>query len=155
MKEVERISVVLVTHGAYGRALIGAAEELVGWLEIEVVEIVDLDTSRVEIRRRIEELTGGGPALLLTDLCGSTPANVCLAMANERDDREVLAGVNLPMLIRLATGDRSCGTQAAGERLARLACQLQQTTRRSVQRGGEMEPGRRDDGSPRLDQGEG
>ena len=128
----EEIKIVFIAHGSYAEAMVAAAEALVGPLSITIVAL-DADASRVTIRRAIDDAAEQGPALLLTDLCGATPANICLDVAADRADREVVTGVNLPMLVRLSTADRSLG-------VAQLGKQLQVTTRRCVCLRDEMAP---------------
>jgi len=125
--------VLLVVNGDYGRALVDAAEVVVGELGIVVVMVCAADhRSALERRilRAVEQVDEGAAVLLLTDLCGSTPANVCLVVA-EHPSCEVVAGVNLAMLLKLSTCDRR---RSAAE----LALELKNTGQRSVVTGAEL-----------------
>ena len=124
--------VVLVVNGDYGRELAETAEVLVGDLDVQVVETtcqLGVDEVRVRVRARLLALTeGAASVLLLTDLCGSTPCNVCLTLLKENSGWELLTGLNLPMLLKLATCDRSMRARA-------LALQLQATAASSIKLG--------------------
>lgn len=129
----QQTGVLLVVNGDYGGALVDAAEVLVGALEITVTMVCPADPSGTlerRILRAVEQVDRGAGLLLLTDLCGSTPANICLAVA-ERPDCELVTGVNLPMLLKLSTCDRGRGAME-------LAAQLQSTGKRSVVVGAEL-----------------
>src|SRR5689334_8915196 len=106
------IGVVVVTHGQLATELVNSAEMIVGDLpQFAAVSIGwhdDVDRAREEIGRAIERVqaSAGGtdaePAsvLVLTDMFGGTPANLGVTFVSERV--EVITGVNLPMLIKLA-----------------------------------------------------
>lgn len=129
----QRTGVLLAVNGDYGHALVEAAEVLVGALDVTVTMVCPADppgTLERRIPRAVEQVDCGGGLLLLTDLCGSTPANICLAVA-ARPDCELVAGVNLPMLLKLSTCDRGRGAKA-------LAAELQSTGKRSMVVGAEL-----------------
>ena len=110
--------VLVVVNGSYGEALLEAAEVMVGGLDVEVVEVPCLEDAadrREFIACKIEQRCGPGEVLLLTDLLGSTPANVCLRMVGRNEGWEMLTGLNLPMLMKLAT----CTPRASAAELAR------------------------------------
>ena len=120
-KEVPTVRVLVVVNGSYGDALVEAAEVVVGGLGVEVVEVPCLEESadrREFIACKIEQRCGPGEVLLLTDLLGSTPANVCLSMVERHRGWEMLTGLNLPMLMKLAT----CDPAASAAELARQLC---------------------------------
>ena len=105
-----RLGVVVVTHGQLATELVNSAEMIVGDLpHFTAVSIgwhEDVDQAREEIGRAIERVTvtadngQRGGVLVLTDMFGGTPAN--LAVTYVSDHVEVITGVNLPMLIKLA-----------------------------------------------------
>jgi PTS system mannose-specific IIA component len=99
------IGVVVVTHGQLARELVNAAEAIVGDLpHVAAVSIGwhdDVEDARDEIRRAIERVKGPEGVLLLTDMFGGTPANLGVTFLAQ-DQVEVITGVNLPMLIKLA-----------------------------------------------------
>ena len=105
-----RLGVVVVTHGQLATELVNSGEMIVGDLpHFTAVSIgwhEDVDQAREEIGRAIERVANTGPegqrvgVLVLTDMFGGTPAN--LAVTYVSDQVEVITGVNLPMLIKLA-----------------------------------------------------
>ncbi len=106
-----RLGVVVVTHGQLATELVNSAEMIVGDLpHFTAVSIGwhdDVDQAREEIGRAIDRVSmtagvGGqrAPVLVLSDMFGGTPANLAVTFVS--DDVEVITGVNLPMLIKLA-----------------------------------------------------
>lgn len=99
------VGVVVMAHGRLAGGLLQAAEAIAG--PIEGVEAIDLPPGAgvAEIRTRLEEavarLDRGQGVVVLVDLIGGTPANCSLTLLEE-GRVEVVAGVNLPMLLRLA-----------------------------------------------------
>jgi PTS system mannose-specific IIA component len=105
MKEVPMIGVVVVTHGQLATELVNAAEMIVGDLpQFAAVSIGwhdDVTDAKDQIRQAIERVDKGAGVLMLTDMFGGTPANLGVTFL-EPGRVEVITGVNLPMLIRLA-----------------------------------------------------
>ena len=102
------IGVVLVTHGQLATELLNAAEMIVGDLpRFAAVSIGwhdDVSDAREDIAQAIERVRGDGGdtgILLLTDMFGGTPSNLAMTFI-ETNQIEVITGVNLPMLIKLA-----------------------------------------------------
>ena len=106
-----RLGVVVVTHGQLATELVNSAEMIVGDLaHFAAVSIgwhEDVDHAREEIGRAIHRVGTIAPGegerpsvLVLTDMFGGTPANLAVTYVNE--DVEVITGVNLPMLLKLA-----------------------------------------------------
>jgi PTS system mannose-specific IIA component len=99
------IGVVVVTHGQLARELLNAAETIVGDLRrFSAVSIgwhEDTDDARAEIAQAIGRVDEGDGVLILTDMFGGTPANLAMTFLGQ-DRVEVITGVNLPMLIKLA-----------------------------------------------------
>jgi PTS system mannose-specific IIA component len=100
------IGVVVVTHGQLSVELLNAAEMIVGDLpQFTAVSIgwhEDVNDAREDISQAIERVKGDGGVLLLTDMFGGTPSNLGMTFL-EADQLEVITGVNLPMLIKLAS----------------------------------------------------
>ena len=107
-----RIAGVVVTHGHLAGELLAAAEMIIGPIShIAAVSIGwhdDVDVAREEVQRAINRVSQKRGVLLLTDMFGGTPTNIA-SMFLEDGLVEVLTGVNLPMVIKLAThtGDES------------------------------------------------
>jgi PTS system mannose-specific IIA component len=99
------IGVVVVTHGQLARELLHAAETIVGDLpRFTAVSIGwhdDTQDAREEIAQAIGRVQQGQGVLVLTDMFGGTPANLAMSFLSA-DNVEVITGVNLPMLIKLA-----------------------------------------------------
>jgi PTS system mannose-specific IIA component len=100
------IGVVVVTHGQLATELVNAAEMIVGDLpRFAAVSIGwhdDVEMAREAIGQAIERVRGDGGVLLLTDMFGGTPSNLALSFL-DAGRVEVVTGVNLPMLIKLAS----------------------------------------------------
>ncbi|MCA1579405.1 MAG: PTS sugar transporter subunit IIA [Acidobacteria bacterium] len=104
--EAKRVAGVIVTHGHLAGELLAAAEMIVGPIShIAAVSIGwhdDVDAARDEVQRAITRVSQGAGVLLLTDMFGGTPTNIA-SMFLEDGVIEVVTGVNLPMVIKLAT----------------------------------------------------
>ncbi|MGB7923937.1 MAG: PTS sugar transporter subunit IIA [Pyrinomonadaceae bacterium] len=100
-----RVAGVVVTHGHLATELLAAAEMIVGVVShITAVSIGwhdDVEAAREEIERAIARVSEGRGVLLLTDMFGGTPTNIA-AMFLADGEVEVVTGVNLPMVIKLA-----------------------------------------------------
>ena len=100
------IGVVVVTHGQLATELVNAAEMIVGDLpQFTAVSIgwhEDVNDARGDIEQAIERVRADAGVLILTDMFGGTPSNLGMTFL-ERDRVEVLTGVNLPMLIKIAS----------------------------------------------------
>jgi PTS system mannose-specific IIA component len=101
-----RIAGVIVTHGHLANELLAAAEMIVGPVKhITSVSIGwhdDVDMAREEIESAIQRVDEGRGVLLLTDMFGGTPTNIA-SMFLAEGEVEVVTGVNLPMVIKLAS----------------------------------------------------
>jgi PTS system mannose-specific IIA component len=106
------IGLVLVTHGHLAEELRLAMEHVVGPQRgVETVCIGpddNMEDRRRDIRASIDRVDAGDGVVLLTDMFGGTPSNLAISLM-DRQDVEVIAGVNLPMLVKLAKvrGERS------------------------------------------------
>ena len=99
------IGLVLITHGRLADELRSAMEHVVGpQRQVATVCIGPEDETegcRAELARRVEEVDAGDGAIVLTDMFGGTPSNLAISMLT-RPQVDVIAGVNLPMLVKLA-----------------------------------------------------
>ena len=104
------IGMVLVTHGRLAEEFVSAMEHVVGTQEAVATVCIgpndDMEARREEIRRALRTVDSGQGAIVLTDLFGGTPSNLAISLM-EAGRIEVIAGINLPMLIRLAKA-RTC-----------------------------------------------
>ena len=103
---MKKVGGVIVSHGRLANELLSAAEQVVGDIpHIRAVSIGwhdDVEAARAEVERAIETVSGGCGVMLLTDMFGGTPTNIS-AMFIKSGVIEVVTGVNLPMVIKLAT----------------------------------------------------
>jgi PTS system mannose-specific IIA component len=99
------IGIVLVTHGALANEFKSAFEHVVGPQEnCETVSIGpddDMQQRREDILLAVDAVDSGDGVVILTDMFGGTPSNLAISVMQNRDV-EVIAGVNLPMLVKLA-----------------------------------------------------
>ncbi len=100
------IGVVLVTHGRLAQEFIGALEHVVGPQQNMAAVCIgpddDMEQRRREIVESVAAVDGGQGVVLLTDMFGGTPSNLAISVLDQ-GRIEVIAGVNLPMLIKLAS----------------------------------------------------
>ncbi|HEY0407511.1 MAG TPA: PTS sugar transporter subunit IIA [Pyrinomonadaceae bacterium] len=106
-RAVERkVAGVIVTHGQLASELLAAAEMIIGSVShITAVSIGwhdDVEAAHNEVERAISRVSQGRGVLLLTDMFGGTPTNIA-SMFLAEDEVEVVTGVNLPMVIKLAS----------------------------------------------------
>ncbi len=103
------IGLVLVTHGRLAIEFVTAMEHVVGpQSAVETVCIGpddDMEGRRTDIAEAIARVDDGGGVIVLTDLFGGTPSNLAISLM-EVGRIEVIAGINLPMLIRLESARR-------------------------------------------------
>jgi PTS system mannose-specific IIA component len=101
-----KIGGVIVSHGQVATELLSAAETVVGDLNhINAVSIGwhdDVEVAKNEIERAIRNVSQGRGVLVLTDMFGGTPTNIS-AMFIKEGEVEIVTGVNLPMVIKLAS----------------------------------------------------
>ena len=100
------IGMVLVTHGRLAVELRSAMEHVVGAQRNVCTVCIgpedDIENRRAEIEDCIKQCDTGDGVVLLTDMFGGTPSNLAISMMEEKPNVEVIAGVNLPMLVKLA-----------------------------------------------------
>ena len=114
------IGVVVVTHGQLATELVNAAEMIVGDLpQFTAVSIGwhdEVNDAREDIAQAIERVRGDDGVLLLTDMFGGTPSNLAMTFL-EKGRLEVITGVNLPMLIKLAGARHSADLLAVAREM--------------------------------------
>jgi PTS system mannose-specific IIA component len=106
---MKKIGGVVVSHGQVANELLAAAETVVGGLShIKAVSIGwhdDVELAKDEISRAIKSVSDGKGVLVLTDMFGGTPTNIS-AMFIKQNEVEIITGVNLPMVIKLASQNK-------------------------------------------------
>ncbi len=131
---LRRVAGVVVTHGQVANELLAAAETIIGPVKhITSVSIGwhdDVDAATGEIERAITRVSEGRGVLLLTDMFGGTPTNIA-SMFLKDNEVEVVTGVNLPMVIKLAS-------QTGEESLPEIAQRVRDQGREGIYLAGEI-----------------
>lgn len=128
------IGLVLVTHGRLAEEFIAATEHVVGpQSAIKAICIGpedDMEQRRQDILAAVQEVDRGKGAIILTDMFGGTPSNLAISVM-DKAKVEVIAGINLPMLIKLASvrgkaslGEAVTAAQESGRKYINVASQL-------------------------------
>jgi len=107
---------ILVTHGRLAEEFVHAMEHVVGEQPYVATVCIgpqdDMEQRRKDIARAIKQVDSGSGAVILTDLFGGTPSNLAISLLKS-GKTEVIAGINLPMLIRLAGARKDMDLAAA------------------------------------------
>lgn len=115
------IGLVIVTHGRLAEELLAAAAHVVGPQEDSRAICIDPDDDmeqrRADILNAVTDVDSGKGVLVLTDMFGGTPSNLSISIL-DRAKVEVIAGVNLPMLIKFASVREGCDLVDAVEQAA-------------------------------------
>ena len=123
------IGTVLATHGELGQALIAAMEMIVGAqprvsaLSLQVADRIEDAAER--LREAVESADDGDGVLVLTDMLGGTPSNICLSLIGGPRPVEVVSGVSLPMLLKAVQARRDAD-------LREIAAQVKKVGRSSI-----------------------
>ncbi len=128
------IGIIVVTHGALGNELIAVAEHVVGRQQalspINIGPEDDIERRRNEIIAKVKEVDDGSGVAILTDMFGGTPSNLAISVM-QPGTVEVVAGVNVPMLIKLISVRNSMAllpavmtAQEAGRKYINVASNL-------------------------------
>ena len=111
------IGILLVTHGNLALEMIKAMEHIVGPQDhldcVCIGENDDVEKSRADIMQKVSELDTGSGVCIATDMFGGTPSNLAISVLNNKV--EVIAGLNLPMLIKLVQSRRLTLKQASDD----------------------------------------
>ncbi|MBO0661670.1 PTS sugar transporter subunit IIA [Jiella sp. MQZ9-1] len=128
------IGLVLVTHGRLAEEFLNAVEHVVGPQDaFETISIGpedDMEQRRIDIVEAVAKADRGAGVIILTDMFGGTPSNLAISVM-EGSRIDVLAGVNLPMLIKLASvrgekpmDDALLAAQEAGRKYINVASRV-------------------------------
>ncbi len=128
------IGLVLVTHGRLAEEFLAAMQHIVGPQDYVATVCIgpddDMETRRNEIMCKVKQADTGNGVIVLTDMFGGTPSNLAISIM-DKANVEIIAGVNLPMLIKLAALRKDCnlkdaviGAQDAGKKYINIASQL-------------------------------
>jgi mannose PTS system EIIA component len=121
------IGVVVATHGKLAEEMIRTAETVVGHLDqvVPVSVVAAAPDMRANLKAAIQRVDQGDGVLLLTDLLGGSPTNLCVSFLTERKV-EVVTGINLPMLLKLS------GLRNSGKPIGQVAHDLAEAGQRSI-----------------------
>ena len=129
-----QVAGVVVTHGQFATELLAAAEMIIGPIaHVTAISIGwqdDVEAARDEVERAISRVSRGAGVLLLTDMFGGTPTNIA-SMFLSAGEVEVVTGVNLPMVIKLAS-------LKSGEPLSEVARLVRNQGREAIYLAGEL-----------------
>jgi mannose PTS system EIIA component len=132
--DMKKIGGVVVSHGHVANELLAAAETVVGRLShIQAVSIGwhdDVEAAKSEISRAIKAVSDGKGVLVLTDMFGGTPTNIS-AMFIKDNEVEIITGVNLPMVIKLASQNKEMS-------LSELAKEVEEQGKQAIYRTSEL-----------------
>ncbi len=128
------IGLVLVTHGRLAEEFIAAMEHVVGpQRQVQAISIGpedDMEQRRKDILDAVASVDSGKGVVLLTDMFGGTPSNLAISIM-DKAKVEVIAGINLPMLIKLASTrisstleDAVASAQESGRKYINVASKL-------------------------------
>ncbi|MEZ5999110.1 PTS sugar transporter subunit IIA, partial [Hyphomonas sp.] len=128
------IGIVVVSHGKLSKELVSATEHVVGeqarFKSISIEAEDDIEARREQIRDTAKACDVGLGVIILTDMFGGTPSNLAMSIMNS-GNIEVISGVNLPMLIKLAEvrdelplGEAARTAAEAGRRYINIASEL-------------------------------
>jgi mannose PTS system EIIA component len=103
-KKEPMVGVVIASHGNLANELVKTLESITGKttqiIPLSMAESYDIELLRSSLEQAISEVNKGKGVLLLTDMFGGTPSNICLSFL-QKGKIDVLTGVNLPMLVKL------------------------------------------------------
>ena len=128
------IGLILVTHGQLAEEFVAATEHVVGpqrnMRAISIGPDDDIEQRRRDILAAVDAVDDGAGVILLTDMFGGTPSNLAISIMNQ-GKVEIIAGVNLPMLIKLASvreteslEEAVASAQEAGRKYINVASRL-------------------------------
>lgn len=104
------IGVVVITHGIIGKEMIRVAKSIMKsdypFSSVAVEHDESTEKTRSKIEAAMHEVKSSHGVLLMTDMFGGTPTNICLSFLKE-NECEVITGVNLPMLLKMASVPQS------------------------------------------------
>jgi len=132
--DMKKIGGVIVSHGQLANELLSAAETVVGDIShVTAVSIGwhdDVEMAEDQVKRAIASVSDGAGVLVMTDMFGGTPTNIA-AMFLKDGEVEIVTGVNLPMVIKLASNNKD-------QSLSELAREVEAQGKQSIYRTGAL-----------------
>jgi len=131
---MKKIGGVIVSHGQLANELLAAAETVVGDIShVTAVSIGwhdDVEMAQDQVERAIASVSDGAGVLVMTDMFGGTPTNIA-AMFLKNGEVEIVTGVNLPMVVKLASNNKDLS-------LSELALEVETQGKQSIYRTGAL-----------------
>jgi PTS system mannose-specific IIA component len=131
---MNKIGGVIVSHGQVATELVAAAETVVGDISHVVAVSIgwhdDVEAAKDEIERAIKNVSQGSGVIVLTDMFGGTPTNIS-AMFLKPGEVEIVTGVNLPMVVKLASNTKEIT-------LSELAREIEDQGKQAIYRTGAL-----------------
>jgi mannose PTS system EIIA component len=118
------IGIMLATHGELGRALVDVMEMIVGrqpqvaFLSLQIGDRLEDDAER--LRAAVDGVDDGDGVLVLTDMLGGTPSNLCLALMGGPRPVEVVSGASLPMLLKAVQARRDADVRETAAQVKKV-----------------------------------
>lgn len=133
-RRMKKIGGVIVSHGQLANELLAAAETVVGDIShVTAVSIGwhdDVEMAEDQVKRAIASVSSGVGVLVMTDMFGGTPTNIA-AMFLKDGEVEIVTGVNLPMVVKLASNTKELS-------LSELAREVEEQGKQSIYRTGAL-----------------
>ena len=133
-RDMKKIGGVIVSHGQLANELLAAAETVVGDIShVTAVSIGwhdDVEMAQDQVERAIASVSDGAGVLVMTDMFGGTPTNIA-AMFLKDDEVDIVTGVNLPMVLKLASNNKDLS-------LSELAREVESQGKQSIYRTGAL-----------------
>lgn len=133
-RDMKKIGGVIVSHGQLANELLAAAETVVGDIShVTAVSIGwhdDVEMAQDQVERAIASVSDGAGVLVMTDMFGGTPTNIA-AMFLKDGEVEIVTGVNLPMVLKLASNNKDLS-------LSELAREVESQGKQAIYRTGAL-----------------
>ena len=133
-RDMKKIGGVIVSHGQLANELLAAAETVVGDIShVTAVSIGwhdDVEMAQDQVERAIASVSDGAGVLVMTDMFGGTPTNIA-AMFLKDGEVEIVTGVNLPMVLKLASNNKDLS-------LSKLAREVESQGKQAIYRTGAL-----------------
>ncbi|MDR2902613.1 MAG: PTS sugar transporter subunit IIA [Lactobacillales bacterium] len=128
------IGIILIAHENIATEMLKALQHVAGaQTKIECVNVFpedDTEKKRHEILEKTQKVDGGDGIIIISDMFGGTPSNLALSIMEEKNNIEVISGMNIPMLVKLASmrdeavSGAAAAAAEAGQRYIRIASTL-------------------------------
>jgi PTS system mannose-specific IIA component len=105
------VNFIIISHGKLAEGLLNASQMIIGPQEkvrtLSLTPDQSIDTFKTELTALLDEIDNGEETLILADLFGGTPANTAASLTADKENTEVITGINLPILIELLSSRKN------------------------------------------------